>query len=768
MSNELYSVMDYLDDAMIEFDELNKVSKIIDQNGRSNLKDMVGKDMKELFPNECVEEIIGLWVKSVLYSKGIAGEINYTKDDTLRKYIIKIVPKNNRILMFVRKSKEDETINEIHPRITKGDKEIYYKNDTNYRELLRKISQLAGTEKNSEIFINKCIELVGKAMDLDCVYIVQYCDLQKNLLEISKWMKEGNNHKKFSHKLKEQEIKWLNKRFTLYGDMNFVNVSDIGCESIRNIFIQYAYKSVLAVPFYLDNYYKGFILFGQVRGKRKWLKSDINMIEALSIVVSQAIMKQSVQNELCKAKEEMEVTLLSIADGVIVTDKQGKIRMINKTAEQITGWKMDEAIGKKSNEVINIVDKKNKELIDNFVDIVLETKKIINWGEPNILITKDFKEKYIDSCSSPIINKENEVTGVVMVIWDMTGQVRKDEKIIYLSQYDAMTELYNRGYFEEVLKNIDSQENLPISIIMGDLNGLKMINDVFGHDIGDDLLRSIGRIIVESCRQGDLAARWGGDEFLILLINSSDEIASSMCRVIKQKCKAVDTAISEISISLGYATKKKHSEQIFDTIKRAENYMYQKKLLEGKSLRNSIIVTMQKTLSEKSHETEEHAKRLEFISRKIGENMNLSSDKLDELQLLAMLHDIGKISIRDDILLKPDKLTEVEWREMKKHCHTGYQILKSVPELSHIANYVLYHHERWDGKGYPQGLSKDNIPLLSRIISVADAYDAMVNDRVYRKALTVEVAKTEIKNNAGRQFDPEIVNIFLTKVIDQI
>jgi HD-GYP domain-containing protein (c-di-GMP phosphodiesterase class II) len=145
--------------------------------------------------------------------------------------------------------------------------------------------------------------------------------------------------------------------------------------------------------------------------------------------------------------------------------------------------------------------------------------------------------------------------------------------------------------------------------------------------------------------------------------------------------------------------------------------------------------------------------------------MGLTENQLDELELVAMLHDIGKISIDKNILTKTDKLTDEELREIKKHPEVGYRICNSTSGLSHIAEYILCHHEYWNGCGYPLGLSRSDIPLISRIVSVVDAYDAMTKDRAYRKAMSHTEAVEEIIRNKGTQFDPEIADIFINRVL---
>jgi len=367
--------------------------------------------------------------------------------------------------------------------------------------------------------------------------------------------------------------------------------------------------------------------------------------------------------------------------------------------------------------------------------------------------------------SSRLIYEREKPTYYEGIVRNVTERKKAEERITYLSFHDKLTGLYNRAYFEEEIKRQDTQRQLPLSFAIGDINRLKLVNDAFGHLEGDRLIFKAAELLKAFCRKEDVISRWGGDEFTILLPKTKKEDVEEIINRIKNVCILTTKHKIPISISLGTATKEKINQDVQDVIKEAEDNMYRHKLTERKSIYSSITSSLERTLYEKSMETREHAERLKKLSQELGRIIDLPDNKIDELSLLSTLHDIGKIAISEEILTNGRELTKKEWVLVKKHPEIGYNICQSNPQLAHIAEGVLGHHEWWNGEGYPHGLRGDNIPLTSRIVSIVDAYDVMISGRTYKKAVTKKEAIKELKRCSGTQFDPKLVGIFISIVL---
>lgn len=387
----------------------------------------------------------------------------------------------------------------------------------------------------------------------------------------------------------------------------------------------------------------------------------------------------------------------------------------------------------------------------------------------------------------PLKTANNEVFGVMAVQTFTEGAryTEKDQEILafvskqvamaikrkqaeetskYLGIHDILTGLYNRAFFEEETRRFQDDSYLPVTVMICDIDGLKLVNDTFGHAVGDELLAATAKIIRGVIRKGDVPARIGGDEFAIFLSRADESVAHSLAirlRAQVEKYNQMGPGVP-LSVSFGYAVGQKRDASIQKLIKEADDNMYREKLHHSRSARSAIVQTVMKLLEERDFVTEEHAERLQDLTSRLALKLGLSEPCIAEIRLLAKFHDIGKIGIPDHILLKAGPLTPEEWSEMKRHCEIGYRIAQASPDLLPIAEWILKHQEKWDGEGYPFRLKGGEIPLECRILAVADAYDAMTSDRPYRKAMSQQAAIAELRRCAGTQFDADLVEPFIS------
>lgn len=537
---------------------------------------------------------------------------------------------------------------------------------------------------------------------------------------------------------------------------------------IINIII-FIILTVLLMNGYLDNTnmitYKSVWQINALTGQAGGILLLYLMNSIFSGLEKQAQLINKSKETLIASDIKHKAMIANISDVILIVDEKGIVTYNSPNLNQSFSWIAEDITNKSFYEVLQL---ENRNYISGELHRLLKKDGMKQTMEAKYL-RKDGSIGYI-VLTSVNLTKDPYINGVLINFHDITERKMREDKILHLNYHDSLTGLYNRVYFEMEKEVLDTKNQLPLSIITGDINGLKIINDALGHTEGDKLLITIAKIFSHVCRDEDIIARFGGDEFYVLMPNTSRAIALDMVDKISSACKEYNNNMSSdlncISIALGTATKESMKESLDSIFRIAEDHMYKRKLLESRSLHSSIIASMKTVLYAKSQETEEHAQRLTKLTKVVGRVLGLTEQQYDELELFSTLHDIGKIGIDDQILNKPGKLTDEEWVIMRKHSEIGYRIALVSPELMSVAGYILTHHEHWDGKGYPQGLSGENIPLLSRILALADAYDAMTEDRPYRKAMPKQEAITEIINNAGTQFDPNITKIFVDIVAD--
>jgi diguanylate cyclase (GGDEF)-like protein/putative nucleotidyltransferase with HDIG domain len=357
------------------------------------------------------------------------------------------------------------------------------------------------------------------------------------------------------------------------------------------------------------------------------------------------------------------------------------------------------------------------------------------------------------------------------------------------SRIDELTGLFNRRYFEERLKEElarHSRYGDVFSIFMIDLDNFKAYNDVYGHPAGDILLGHIGRIIKNSVRNVDQAFRYGGDEFVVILPQTARDAAYVVAeRVLRQIAEGMEKRVIAVTSSIGLASYPADGMLSGELVDMADTALYHAKRTGGNRifLSSKILPKLPdaggipgigarpSSLSEvydvasaveaKDPYTYGHSKKVNIYAVALAEKIGLSPDEVSVLSAAALLHDIGKVGIPDRVLNKKGKLTKEDWEAIKAHPRLGANIIGNIPKLAAAVNSILYHHERWDGTGYPQGLKGEEIPLEARILALVDSFEAMTSARPYRPALSLEEVIAELRQGAGLQFDPKLVEVFI-------
>ena len=483
------------------------------------------------------------------------------------------------------------------------------------------------------------------------------------------------------------------------------------------------------------------------------------------IIYSEVINNQIVTElQLTKTKERMEFVMDNLPIGIAVNsvDPGVEFNYMNDNFPLIYGVTREELEENDNFWEVVYEDEQFREELKTKVlnDIASGDPKRMSWIDVPIK-KKGKPTRYISAYATPIANTNLLISTVI----DVTERKVKEDEILHVSNHDYLTNIPNRRYYQEMLSKYNNELHHPLGIVYMDMNGLKLFNDAYGHNVGNQALKEIANKLDKLKKKDEFIARIGGDEFAMICPKTTKSKMESRIETIDKAISEIEVRDIKLSLALGYAIKT-HSEDSFrEVITQAENSMYKNKFLTSKSEKNDAIQSILLTLQNKFKEEKVHSERVGKYCKQIGEALNLNKNDLVELEKAGLYHDIGKISIPDSILKKPGKLTKDEWETMKEHTVNGYQILRAADRYSNIAEYAMSHHERIDGKGYPNGMSGDDIPLFSRIICVVDAYEAMTSDRPYRKAIKKEAAIQELQKHAGTQFDAEIVELFINEVL---
>ena len=504
-------------------------------------------------------------------------------------------------------------------------------------------------------------------------------------------------------------------------------------------------------------------------GETKWVweksqevydsKQNVIATEGLIIDITE---RKLAETALRRSEERFRTMFEEAPLGMGIFDSvTGEAYEVNARLAEIIGRSIEEAL------MINWMKYSHPDDLEEYFKKLelLNSNKLTAFSMDKRYIKPDGSIVWVNVTVAPFKNEDYANTRHLCMVEDITERKQKQEEILYLSYYDQLTGLYNRRFYEEELKRLDTPRNLPITLVMADLNGLKLTNDAFGHTVGDQLLIKFAEIIKRVCRTDDIVARIGGDEFVILLPKTDSKDAEEIIERINHTISSERINHIVCSASFGFDTKRKVTEDIQKIFIYAEDQMYKHKLYESTTIRNETLEIIVKALYEKNEKEQAHCERVSQLCEEIGKALRMKTEDLSELRRAGLLHDIGLIGIDDNLLNKSGGLTISETESIMRHPEIGYQILRSMNQFTPIAEFILYHHERVDGQGYPRKLKGNEIPLQSKIISIADAYDAMTNERSYKKVYSKSEAIEEIRNNAGTQFDNSIAATFIEKVL---
>ena len=467
--------------------------------------------------------------------------------------------------------------------------------------------------------------------------------------------------------------------------------------------------------------------------------------------------KQRAEENVRNSEEKYRKLITTSPDSIAFIDAEGLILAINPSMKYRIGLERSQLEGKRLEEVMP--EEMATYHMEKGIQAIQQGDAFFSQDERD---GKIYENYYVPVFSYGGLNSFQVISK------DITEQKEMEARLKEISYYDSLTGLYSRTFFDEEMRRLKDGRHCPLGIILCDVDGLKLINDAMGHDEGDRLLLAAADIIRTSFRESDIVSRIGGDEFVVLLPQTSEEAIKAGCSRINEEIARYNSDEQRfvLSISVGYAVANTGPVDMDTLFIRADDAMYAEKFQKRSKTRSKIIRAITKKMEARDYIPQGHAERLRDYSRRIGQELGLSEERLHILSLLSYYHDLGKVGIPEHIIFKPDPITDEEKELIQSHCEIGHRIAMSISDISHIADYILKHHERWDGKGYPLELKGEDIPLESRILAIAEAYDVMTSRRNYNRVLSHTEAVQELQRDAGAQFDPALVERFL-KILEE-
>lgn len=470
---------------------------------------------------------------------------------------------------------------------------------------------------------------------------------------------------------------------------------------------------------------------------------------------------QKQEDELFELSLYFESVLENSPNPIMVYDSNGFLLKVNKAWYEHSGYSKGDFSSAKEWVELAYLDEFKEDMIHASLDIPkrveLEPKVITR------LLTKSGEIRIWDITRKFVGLLPSGRQSFITTAKDITEITEYENKLKYNAYHDHLTNLVNRRYYDEVYL-YDHINDVGSIVVYGDLNNLKYINDNFGHAEGDKAIKACADVLLSTFKENAVTFRFGGDEFLVIIKDSQINTVIDKFKQVNKSLKTFNDKI-QLSVSLGISEVTKETD-LQSAINEAESKMYSNKYIDSASTRSKTIDMIIKVLFEKDNETERHSRRVNQICKIVSKELDLNTLQVQELIQAGLLHDIGKILIPSNILLNKGRLSKEEYAEIKRHSELGYNILSTEEKLEGIAKIVLHHHEKYDGGGYPAGISGEEIPYLSRILTVCDAFEAMNSDRPYRDKLPLEKIRSEFEGQRGKQFDPELTDLMI-RLIDE-